>query len=817
VPRLIQSNNYDLKRNFSTLETESIESYTYSKSKDLIAWLRFVPQDKPKNDVALFVKSSAQYIGSFAFSEVELKGPFGYRNVKTIEPQDEESYILLDGESINFTSGSFVTGSNEKSFSVSTWIKRFDSTGSFELLNFNGRINSYHEDEENIELINAIINHDEQEFILSFFDHTEDVENPKSKIFTIPLQNNDEWAHIALSFDSEKTADQQVNFWINGNQIDPDAIEIFDDGYQNPIEIENAVLNIGRLKSDEPFALAEFALWKAFLNDDDAKAIYLSTTSKIKTETSGFLSESPRLQIRSLDHVTGSYPGNSSHGMPEFNGRYPVDFNDTKALNFISNYAKASIEFNADVSGRSRISNSQSIVDVLSNSNELEKLRIKFKIFDSIGFIQRTFIYVSQPSRLNIGNDELIVINAVGAKSANDLVLLLSKAINHANIGLEAKSIGLKINIRYHKPNIGSFEFGSEITTIGNRYRLIKDIKQFAFDEPNLLWPSMVPQSSIYSRANSIVPHRLDGIEAPGRMIIGISDSHVKFTPGQNLEPFNEHRITNVASQAFYAVGTAEEDLPGFSARLSSKDSFVIDVNPTVETEIYFSTGSSDIDKCSGLAYFNFEEKRWELIKSQNEVDFLSSDPNVATNSMLAVMPSTFWGNFPNLEGVPLSSNNIRHLGKPSSFAGFPLASKFDATKQQLISVKDYIKAPFLVEKIEIQVEGVLGTYPPYESRAEFIDLGDVRYTNISGLNNLNRRIDIFYEWTSDIDPIITLDSENDDIYSITVSFLAGVTTAQQIVDAFAVFPGLPPPALNQIVRVEIKPDGNPLNVQFVE
>jgi hypothetical protein len=553
------------------------------------------------------------------------------------------------------------------------------------------------------------------------------------------------------------------------------------------------------------FNYAETALWNTLLDIDDAKTIFRSIASKVRFEESGFLSESPRLQIRSMDHATGSYPSNSNHGMPDFNGRYNVNFDDTINVDFGSNYAEASIEFNAI--------NENNPTNYI-NSKLIQNLSVNLTGFTIEGPISKKFEFVADPSRFStVLSDQTKII--VSSPKVEDLVRSLATKINSIGMGLEAKANGRTIIIRQQLPSVGSLQLGNEIVLEGLPRRfasIIKNLNQFKFDGESVTWPSMLPDNSVWSNINAVSPHQLKGIQAPGRTVKGIGDSHVRFTLGQDFLPFNEHRLPNDDVDPFYSIGTPDTELPGFSARLGSKNSFVVDINPSQETEVYFSTGSLSTDPCGGLAYYNFFEKKWDLIGNDQELDFLNSNPEVATNSMLSVMPSTFWGNFPNLEGIPLSLNNIRHLGKPSSFAGFPLASKFDANENQLVSVKDFIKAPFLVEKIEIQVNGVLGAYPAYESRAEFVDLGDIRYTNISGQNNLGRAISIYYEWTEDETPVIDFNDDVEDNYIITVKFLAGVVTAQQILAAFA-----SKTDLSLIVEVELKPNGNPNNVQFVE
>jgi hypothetical protein len=819
MPKLVQAKNYDLKRNFSTLESSLQLSKKYVNSANLIAWLRFYSQDKPKNEINKPENSNAQYVGTLSFFDAVVDGPFGRRILKAIEPQDDQSCVILEGKSADS-----LLLDGETPFGLSFWIKKSNEAEKINLLSLEGLMTiedeGEGEEEENdsqniqIEKLNISIDfsNDDSELFVTFFDHSQDENNPEKKIFELQFSiADDEWSHLALSFDPKENGVSQIKLWIDGVEC-LQKLFFEDAGYQGPVLTESNVLKFGKVEIDNSTTFSELAIWSSVLSEESFEAVRIGTTSKVIFEQSGFLSESPRLQIRNLDHATGSYPGNSSHGMPDFNGRYDVNFNDTKALNFISNYAKASIELNPFDPNDS--------TNVLRDFSKLDKLIFEFKLFNGDNFIEISFLYVAQASRLDVGTDNVIVINAIQARTADDMMLLMSKAINDAKIGVEARSVGRKIIVRYHKPSIGSFQSGSRIEVLGDSFSVVKEIKQFAIDQEDLLWPAMVPSSSRYSEINRVTPHRLDGIEAPGQMIIGISDSHIKFTPGQDIKPFNEYFVPNVDSDPFYASGTEANVLPNFSAKLSSKNSVVIDLSHGEgESAVYFSTGSDpatglkDFERNSGISYYDFSNKAWQPKGLSEELEFYSSDVSVATGSMLSIIPSTFWGTFPNLEEVPLNLDNIRHIGKPHSFSGFPQANKFDASKNQLIKMRDHIKGPFLVEKVELEVNGILGAYPPYNSRLNRQKVQDLIYTNVSGTSLLGRNVQIYYESVASIEPIVELAIENGN-YVITIKFRSGITTAQQIIDAVE---SVTSPVGANILQVALDPTGNSSNPQIVE
>jgi hypothetical protein len=819
MPRSLQIRDYDLKVNYTVIDNgPAAQNLKYDYSNLLKAWLRFVPDEQPLNDT-LSKNQDAHYRGELEFSDELFQNELGKRRRKSVKPLNQQSYVVIDQSVLNINDGS-----EDKTFTFSTWI-RIDQGAT------SGTIFCKQQEDviDNIKQFEFFVNVNTQTISLIFYDRNVSLNTPKiiSNNYDFSEALDGSWHHVMVCFDPSKESNQKIFFYLDGNSkaLLPGSV---DDGYVMMRDFDvpyvlgmsySVLLNFDTPEDPEavitPFGLsptgfsyAETALWEASFDQEDARTVFKSTSSKIRIEESGFLSESPRLQIRNLDHATGSYPGNSSHGMPDFNGRYDVNFNDTKALNFTSNYAQASVEFNPF--------DSNDPTNPI-RSNNLKNISFEFKLFDGFDFIQKEFSYFTQPSQLNASNIDQIAVDATESINAEDLLLSLSKSINESKIGIEARIFGLKLLLRYHKPGIGSFQQGSRIESKGDLFDVVKEIKQFRIDGDKLKWPAMVPEASRYSNANSVTPHRLDGIEAPGRMVIGVSDSHVRFTPGQEIKPFNEYRVPNVDSDPFYALGTEASVLPNFSAKLSSKNSVVIDLSHGEgESAVYFSTGSDpltglkDFERNSGIAYYDFSSKAWQPKGLNEELEFYSSDVSVATGSMLSIIPSTFWGTFPNLENVPLNLDNIRHIGKPQSFAGFPQASKFDASKNQLIKMKDHIKGPFLVEKVELEVNGVLGAYPPYNSRLNRQKVQDLIYTNVSGTNLLGRNVQIYYESIASIEPVVELTIESND-YVITIKFRSGITTAQQIIDA------VENAVDSSILQVGLDPSGNSSNPQVVE
>jgi len=247
----------------------------------------------------------------------------------------------------------------------------------------------------------------------------------------------------------------------------------------------------------------------------------------------------------------------------------------------------------------------------------------------------------------------------------------------------------------------------------GNYKTFYDDTNTINFVSNNLVYPMSLPASSKWVSGGIATPNILQGLVAPGASSAGIADTHVSFTPGQNISPFKENRIYVDADLGYYQTGTDESILPGFDQKLSSKTVLTFDTSPTETTRICWTTGSEGrpgVVANSGLSYFNWVDKKWEIIgdlSNKDNVDYANSDPDIVAGSMLAVVPASYWkGEFNPVDAEVFNSA----LGLPSDVAGFPFSNKFNPTVSQVLSLKNSLTEPFLVEKISLSFSATLGT-----------------------------------------------------------------------------------------------------------
>jgi alpha-tubulin suppressor-like RCC1 family protein len=707
MSKLVKKFDYDLNKNFYDAPRKSGPGTNfYEANKNLLYWLRFTDESAP-HELSLSNKSSnATYVGSVDNSESFI----GNRKYPSLVAKANNYATFLD-DRINFYDFDTVD-----EFTTSLWIlPKQNPNNTIKILDFKYQCTTLlFSSRISLELLTS------GNFLIRI---SRDTSSSVIPSITGTSLNLNEWNHIVFTYKkSIASANVRIfKYYINGIEYVPvSPTQALNVGIgPGPLEI----VNFFGTANNNCIEVSELATWNRVLDAGEVQAIYNATRGNSWVQASGFVSDAPRLALRDRDHATGSYPTRSAHGMPDFNGRYPVNFDDLKTIDFVSNYAEASIRFGSTP----RLNTSLHLTGAYDQLSY--RHRFEFRASGSLPWD-------------NKGSCTYVPLRTLDETSSSmaSITKRLVGAINDSGIGVESTVSGVgSLDLRQHVPLTGTFEQGNLLRFTNPAIRSSRlDITASHFrlgtDELHVAAMSL-PVSSPWRSYGSVFPHEPSDIETHGRAILGISDAHVTFTPGQDLLPFVDSRLDIDESKPFYSQGTPESELPGFSARLSSKDSFVIDINPSEEHEVYFSTGTNDIVAHGGISYFNFHgmNRGWERTAdaalqeiedfasffTYAAVDYTNSSFSIATSSLLAVIPSTDWGAYPwNSHGNPESTRieNTKNLGKPCSFAGFPQDTKFDPKSEQKISLKDYINGPFLLEKVVVEVSGVLASYPPYSS-----------------------------------------------------------------------------------------------------
>lgn len=527
--------------------------------------------------------------------------------------------------------------------------------------------------------------------------------------------------------------------------------------------------------------IAEVALWNEKLTDSDFSALYkIIAPSKM----SGFVNLPPRIEIRNRDNATGSYPTILRMGDKDRRGSYSTQFDDTNTIFFgrrIRDNFELKDEDKVDgVLGVSKNINSK--LWVWSKGLEIRRelfrtagadstsrdgalvfvggprgasgrfLRTKNKIKNAT--LQAEIIFGPyNESRTALGYGlglkspggledrglkiQVSTTGAVGTwitiktltGNADSLFLLSTADSREEFETLLRKRKRVKIKLSPTDfASVGSSEFYLRFaqTSVINRNRAEWAIGyvNIEYHNEDVRYPIMVdPTSRVGQRVISgavATPHTLPTITAPGRSISGISDVHLKFTPGEGISAFDESRINIKSEDFFFQQGSDPDVISGMSAPLWSKTQFVIDLSPNEETTFGMTTrhpsGGPTLDdtiKQQLMVYWNNKLKRWEKIAqgiSSNQAGgTVETLNNMISSGALGFgcIDAVSTGDSNTLESQSTYSANVLNgYARPTSTFGFPFEGKYHATSSQLIKAKDIgINKPFILEKCQISFE----------------------------------------------------------------------------------------------------------------
>jgi hypothetical protein len=269
------------------------------------------------------------------------------------------------------------------------------------------------------------------------------------------------------------------------------------------------------------------------------------------------------------------------------------------------------------------------------------------------------------------------------------------------------------------------------------------DTQTIVFKEgvSNLLLGTLLESGSV----RSLLPYAGNnnpngGITGTGNVISGISDnfymtdykehsSKINDTASsvENLGFFDDSRLS-LSDSVFYMTGTSETVYPGFDSRLHDKTQIVIDMSSVERTQIgnINRANNTDYDDDTSnvrqpyMAYYNRDLKRWERLgkgygknqTNKNESTFkdiitkthlgfsgLPAKGAIATGSAMGGSDFTM-----------LSEDMLNSSMRPISTFGFPFDGRYHATGSQTIDMKDYIDAPFVVEKVVFDFDAEIET-----------------------------------------------------------------------------------------------------------
>ena len=395
--------------------------------------------------------------------------------------------------------------------------------------------------------------------------------------------------------------------------------------------------------------LAEFSVWNTNLSQENVKAVFNATqTCSIKKNrrASGYTSLSPRVRLRIRDASTGSYPTILRTGDRDFSGGYGVSFDDQNTLVFgekiIDEFDDAEIpnfqNFTSEVDSRKW-------QHTLGLQIRREALRVMLGSSTSAGalvFVGSGERYLQTKRKVRNANISFDLIQGPHNISTNILGegLKLEKGVS---FGAHRETLKLQFSVDgltnwttirtftpeetlvgfYNKNELDvdtglyqkkyrksvSVHF-SEINAGDNDYYL-RFYQQFSARSDKAVWalgrveissmnqdiryPILIDHDTVegsrVDQKSIATPHTRSDLTAKGRVLSGVSDLMIHFTPGENISPFDESNVVEnlEPTNLFHAVGTDPDNvLPGFSTRLADK------------TKISFMIGDASTSKTIG-------------------------------------------------------------------------------------------------------------------------------------------------------------------------------------------------------------------------
>jgi hypothetical protein len=276
------------------------------------------------------------------------------------------------------------------------------------------------------------------------------------------------------------------------------------------------------------------------------------------------------------------------------------------------------------------------------------------------------------------------------------------------------------------------------------------------FITQSVVFPAMLPAFSSYS--DSLVPAATNMIGAESNVNVSLAlRSHqqpahmTRINPGL-IVPFDDS-IAIDPENDFYSTGTETSTLPGFTEPLWSKVKIEINLSSSddsiITRNLFSDTGAVvpglGTASKTGFNYYNFNTGMWDDIGLYNPVDnsplpfrldITESSPGVF--SLEGIMSQfnggatygytrfekTSSGDVINITDVPTDTESLLNtfvgaIGAtaiglapafsctPSNYASAPDHPKYFATSSNRLKLNDYIKTPFLLEKVAVEFDNV--------------------------------------------------------------------------------------------------------------
>jgi hypothetical protein len=338
MPRISSPRLLDLTKPFVT-SSQSYGSQPFDLSRGLVTWYRdvqgdFVPDLSGRGNTARCggIGSIPGVTGSNDTPEYNpLNYPiqsFDFSENGTAADARHIRSVGDDGLAVSSEDHTFTDGTRDIPFSVSFWLKHSNQTGTQYLAVKGAVVGTSYEWE-----IRA-------ESSLRIRLYSTGSSSDYIQAFELGATSAD-WDHFVITYDGSGTSNG-INMYKNGDDLNPSKSLV---GTYVRMQNSNLGLCVGTAFSNTSYAISgndfrgkvhSFAIWKnRIISESEAEALYYAYTSGTGGEAlGGFISRSPRLMLRELDDLPGSYSTVRRTGDPTRTGALSSNFNDETAIVF---------------------------------------------------------------------------------------------------------------------------------------------------------------------------------------------------------------------------------------------------------------------------------------------------------------------------------------------------------------------------------------------------------------------------------------------------------------------------------------------------
>ncbi len=573
------------------------------------------------------------------------------------------------------------------------------------------------------------------------------------------------------------TANQGIKLYVDGVEVGlygrghDTGYEQMDGPYSN------VKFTLGNYESDSTGGfdgnIAELAVWSTVLSSENILALY-EAHNGIAAKTSGFINLPPRIEIRNRDNATGSYPTILRMGDKDRRGAYNISFNDNNTIFFGKKIEdKFSITernasgprgvfgFSKDIDEKKWVftkglqirkelfvkpggstADDGALVFIGSGSSDGRWIRTKEKVRNPT--VKMSLIFGPSGRRRGILRGGLGLrrgditedIKVQASKTASPgswkTIRTFTNDVDdlfQSSSALSRKEFNKLLNKRKRvkaKIHPNEFSFGSDPFYIRVIQETFKDDMravwalgeiEIDYQDENVAYPLMIHQHThvgrkVFSGAIA-TPHIPPDMEAFGRSISGISDVHIKFTPGENITPFDDSRIPGSEEGIFDSQGTPPEILPGFSSPTWSKTQHTVDLSVVQEKILGTPKGAATNFKTDLMAYYNSSNKSWQSQRLQGVAKYWGS-LFTSVDEVKSVLTASCIGFSPqypfSISGSVSDPDQILRSNSHTTTFGFPTSGRYESNSNapgQTIKASDLgITKPFLLEKCKLRFNG---------------------------------------------------------------------------------------------------------------